>query len=121
MAIAACFVFQREISRSVFWDFFDSIGQFRTLLARRYRIIAIGCSFRVAPLKRNPGHNMTADSVKPSQGISHPVASAIASACRSKSAISSNRSLARSGHNVRPPEWFGTSTAFDLLQAVVMA
>jgi hypothetical protein len=27
MAIAACFVFQREISRSVFWDFFDSIGQ----------------------------------------------------------------------------------------------
>jgi hypothetical protein len=29
MAIAACFVFQREISRSVFWDFFDSIGQIR--------------------------------------------------------------------------------------------
>jgi hypothetical protein len=27
MAIAACFVFQREISRFVFWDFFDSIGQ----------------------------------------------------------------------------------------------
>ena len=27
MAIAACFVFQHEISRSVFWDFFDSIGQ----------------------------------------------------------------------------------------------
>ena len=27
MAIAACFVFQREISRSVFWDFFDSIGR----------------------------------------------------------------------------------------------
>jgi hypothetical protein len=26
MAIAACFVFPREISRSVFWDFFDSIG-----------------------------------------------------------------------------------------------
>jgi hypothetical protein len=26
MAIAACFVFQREISRSLFWDFFDSIG-----------------------------------------------------------------------------------------------
>jgi hypothetical protein len=25
MAIAACFVFPREISRSVFWDFFDSI------------------------------------------------------------------------------------------------
>jgi hypothetical protein len=25
MAIVACFVFQREISRSVFWDFFDSI------------------------------------------------------------------------------------------------
>jgi hypothetical protein len=25
MAIAACFVFQREISRSVFWDFFDTI------------------------------------------------------------------------------------------------
>jgi hypothetical protein len=23
MAIAACFVFRREISRSVFWDFFD--------------------------------------------------------------------------------------------------
>src|ERR1700751_3281019 len=30
MAIAACFVFQREISRSVFWDFFDSIDPFRT-------------------------------------------------------------------------------------------
>jgi hypothetical protein len=30
MAIAACFVFPREISRSVFWDFFDSIGQTRT-------------------------------------------------------------------------------------------
>jgi hypothetical protein len=30
MAIAACFVFQREISRSVFWDFFDSIGPFET-------------------------------------------------------------------------------------------
>jgi hypothetical protein len=29
MAIAACFVFQREISRSVFWDFFDSIDPFR--------------------------------------------------------------------------------------------
>jgi hypothetical protein len=27
MAIAARFVFLREISRSVFWDFFDSIGQ----------------------------------------------------------------------------------------------
>jgi hypothetical protein len=27
MAIAACFVFRREISRSVFWDFFDSIGR----------------------------------------------------------------------------------------------
>jgi hypothetical protein len=26
MAIGPCFVFQREISRSVFWDFFDSIG-----------------------------------------------------------------------------------------------
>ena len=25
MAIAACFVFQREISRSVFWDFYDSM------------------------------------------------------------------------------------------------
>src|ERR1700741_752557 len=30
MAIAACFVFQREISRSVFWDFFDSIDPDRT-------------------------------------------------------------------------------------------
>ena len=29
MAIAACSVFQREISRSVFWDFFDSIGRTR--------------------------------------------------------------------------------------------
>jgi hypothetical protein len=29
MAIAACFVFRREISRSVFWDFFDSISQNR--------------------------------------------------------------------------------------------
>ena len=27
MAIAACFAFQREISSSVLWDFFDSIGQ----------------------------------------------------------------------------------------------
>jgi hypothetical protein len=26
-AIVACFVFQREISRHVFWDFFDSIDQ----------------------------------------------------------------------------------------------
>jgi hypothetical protein len=26
MAIAACFAFQREISSSVLWDFFDSIG-----------------------------------------------------------------------------------------------
>ena len=25
MAIAACFAFQREISSSVLWDFFDSI------------------------------------------------------------------------------------------------
>jgi hypothetical protein len=30
MAIAACFVFQREISSSVLWDFFDSIGQTET-------------------------------------------------------------------------------------------
>jgi hypothetical protein len=30
MAIAACFVFQREISRSVFCDFFDSIDPNRT-------------------------------------------------------------------------------------------
>ena len=30
MAIAACFVFQREISRSVFRDFFDSIDPTRT-------------------------------------------------------------------------------------------
>jgi hypothetical protein len=30
MAIAACFVFQREISRSVFWDFFDSIDPLQT-------------------------------------------------------------------------------------------
>jgi hypothetical protein len=30
MAIAACFVFRRKISRSAFWDFFDSIGPTRT-------------------------------------------------------------------------------------------
>jgi hypothetical protein len=29
MEIGGCFVFRREISRSVFWDFFDSIGQSR--------------------------------------------------------------------------------------------
>jgi hypothetical protein len=29
MAIAACFAFRREISSSVLWDFFDSIGQNR--------------------------------------------------------------------------------------------
>jgi hypothetical protein len=34
MAIAACFVFQREISRSVFWDFFDSIGHGRKISLR---------------------------------------------------------------------------------------
>jgi hypothetical protein len=28
-AIAACFAFQREISSSVLWDFFNSIGQTR--------------------------------------------------------------------------------------------
>jgi hypothetical protein len=31
MAIGACFVFRREISRFVFWDFFDSIDPERTL------------------------------------------------------------------------------------------
>jgi hypothetical protein len=30
MAIAACFAFQREISSSVLWDFFDSIDPERT-------------------------------------------------------------------------------------------
>jgi hypothetical protein len=30
MAIGGCFVFRREISRSVFWDFFDSIDPDRT-------------------------------------------------------------------------------------------
>jgi len=34
-AIVACFVFQREISRYVFWDFFDSIGPFRPCWASR--------------------------------------------------------------------------------------
>jgi hypothetical protein len=29
IAIAACFVFLREISRSACWDFFDSIDPFR--------------------------------------------------------------------------------------------
>jgi hypothetical protein len=29
MATAACFAFQREASLTVFWDFFDSIGQTR--------------------------------------------------------------------------------------------
>jgi hypothetical protein len=29
MTIGACFVFRREISRSLFWDFFDSIGHER--------------------------------------------------------------------------------------------
>jgi hypothetical protein len=37
MAIPACFVFQREISRSVFWDFFDSIDPERTLRGHRSR------------------------------------------------------------------------------------
>jgi hypothetical protein len=36
MAIVACFVFQREISRSVFWDFFDSIGQTEKNSLRAY-------------------------------------------------------------------------------------
>jgi hypothetical protein len=30
--IVACFVFRQEISRRAVWDFFDSIGQTRTLL-----------------------------------------------------------------------------------------
>jgi hypothetical protein len=33
MAIAACFAFQREISRSVFWGFFDSIDPQETSIA----------------------------------------------------------------------------------------
>jgi hypothetical protein len=28
--IAACFVFLRKISRSAFWDFYNTIGTFRT-------------------------------------------------------------------------------------------
>jgi hypothetical protein len=36
IAIAACFVSQREISRSVFWDFFDSIGQTEKNSVRAY-------------------------------------------------------------------------------------
>jgi hypothetical protein len=36
MAIVACFVFRRKISRSAFWDFFDSIGQ-----KARSRIVAV--------------------------------------------------------------------------------
>jgi hypothetical protein len=35
MAIGACFVFRREISRSVFWDFFDSIDPSRTSATSR--------------------------------------------------------------------------------------
>jgi hypothetical protein len=31
MAIGACFVFRRKFSRSVFWDFFDSIDPELTL------------------------------------------------------------------------------------------
>jgi hypothetical protein len=31
MTIGACFVFRREISRSLFWDFFDSIDPHQTL------------------------------------------------------------------------------------------
>jgi hypothetical protein len=35
IAIAACFVFQREISHSVFWDFFDSIDPKRMSCRKR--------------------------------------------------------------------------------------
>jgi hypothetical protein len=45
MAIAAYFVFQREISRSVFWDFFDSIDPNRTFKTGDRR-------------KRGPGKSM---------------------------------------------------------------
>jgi hypothetical protein len=41
MAIAACFVFRRKISRSAFWDFFDSIGQKRSFPNRSGRERAI--------------------------------------------------------------------------------
>jgi hypothetical protein len=37
MTIGACFVFRREISRSVFWDFFDSIDPLRILALRHTR------------------------------------------------------------------------------------
>jgi hypothetical protein len=47
MAIAACFVFQRETSRSVFWDFFDSIGQNRQCSDRAEY-------FPLAPKTRHP-------------------------------------------------------------------
>jgi hypothetical protein len=50
MAIAACFVFQREISRSVFWDFFDSIGQQRKSAVRMQRAAA-GPSNRNKPFR----------------------------------------------------------------------
>src|ERR1700751_5305526 len=46
MAIAACFVFQREISRSVFWDFFDSIGH-----ERKHSL----CPIRLSPFASESG------------------------------------------------------------------
>jgi hypothetical protein len=58
MAIAACFVFQREISRSVFWDFFDSIGQTEKNSVRaytfRFALERGHCSIQSARLRRGP-------------------------------------------------------------------
>jgi hypothetical protein len=45
MAIVACFVFQREISRSVFWDFFDSIDPLRKWSA----LTASATNLRIVP------------------------------------------------------------------------
>jgi hypothetical protein len=58
MAIVACFVFQREISRSVFWDFFDSIRQTRK--SSRYFIKSkVQCGpGSGAPGKRTPNRWM---------------------------------------------------------------
>jgi hypothetical protein len=39
MAIAACFVFRREISRKAVWDFFDRIGHFRKSDSVRVRSV----------------------------------------------------------------------------------
>jgi hypothetical protein len=48
MAIPACFVFQREISRSVFWDFFDSIDPNAKRRHFRY-VVGIAVAISVSP------------------------------------------------------------------------